>query len=113
MNQEEEQTNNKQTINNILPYPIKLLSLKAGALSVTPAKAPTTPALAQEPIRTELLAHSSVRYIQQLSSIQNLLLHLEGKGRSENTRIAYEMNLKALAFRANLGDPQSIGLARA
>jgi len=76
---------------------------------VTPAKAPTTPALAKEPIRAELLAHP--QYIQQLPNIQNLLLHLERKGRSENTRIAYEKNLKALALRADLNDPQSVELA--
>ena len=35
----------------------KLLNTMTGALSVTPAKAPTTPALIQEPVRTELLAH--------------------------------------------------------
>ena len=76
---------------------------------MTPAKAPTTPALAKESIRAELLAHP--QYIQQLPSIQNLLLHLERKGRSENTRIAYEKNLKALALRADLTDSQSVELA--
>jgi len=45
-------------------------------------------------IRTELLAQ---HYIQQLPSIQNLLLHIEAKGRSPNTIRAYEQNLKALA----------------
>jgi integrase len=37
-----------------------------------------------------------------------LLLHLEGKGRSENTRRAYEKNLKALALRADLRNPQEV-----
>jgi integrase len=40
-----------------------------------------------------------------------LLLHLEGKGRSENTRIAYEKNLKALAIRADLKDTKAVELA--
>jgi hypothetical protein len=39
-----------------------------------------------------------------------LLLHLEGKGRSENTRIAYEKNLKALAIRTNLKDTKAVEL---
>jgi len=39
-----------------------------------------------------------------------LLLHLEGKGRSENTRIAYEKNLKALAKRADLKDTKAVEL---
>ena len=89
----------------------QILRIKTGALSVAPAKVPTTPALAKEPIRAELLAPSSAEYIQQLPSIQNLLSHLERKGRSENTRIAYEKNLKALALRADLNDPQSVELA--
>jgi integrase len=57
-------------------------------------------------IRPELPA----QYIQQLPSIQNLLLHLEGKGRSENTRTAYEKNLKALAIRADLKDTKAVEL---
>jgi integrase len=40
-----------------------------------------------------------------------LLIHLEGKGRSENTRIAYEKNLKALAIRADLKDTKAVELA--
>jgi len=58
-------------------------------------------------IRPELPA----QYIQQLPNIENLLLHLEGKGRSENTRTAYEKNLKALAIRADLKDTKAVELA--
>ena len=61
----------------------------------------------EEVIRTELPA----RYIQQLPRIQSLLLHLEGKGRSENTRIAYEKNLKALAIRTDLNNSKEVELA--
>jgi integrase len=59
-------------------------------------------------IRTELPAQ---QYIQQLPSIQNLLLHLEAKGRSPNTIRAYEQNLKALAQRADLQNPKEVELA--
>ena len=65
---------------------------------------PSTTSLLKPSIRAELPA----QYIQQLPSIQNLLLHLEGKGRSENTRIAYEKNLKALAIRADLKDTKAV-----
>ena len=58
-------------------------------------------------IRAELPAQ---HYIQQLPSIQNLLLHLEGKGRAPNTVIAYEKNLKALALRADLKDTKTVEL---
>jgi len=68
---------------------------------------PTTTNLIKPHIRTELPA----QYIQQLPSIQNLLLHLEGKGRSQNTRLAYEKNLKALAIRADLKDTKAVELA--
>ena len=40
-----------------------------------------------------------------------MLLHLEGKGRSENTRTAYEKNLKALAIREDLKDTKAVELA--
>jgi len=58
-------------------------------------------------IRAELPA----QYIQQLPSIEKLLLHLEGKGRSKNTVEAYKKNLKALAIRADLKDPEAVQLA--
>jgi integrase len=61
----------------------------------------------QQVIRTELPAH----YIEQIPKIQSLLLHLEGKGRSENTRTAYEKNLKALSIRADLNDTKAVELA--
>ena len=67
---------------------------------------PTTTRIVKSPIRAELPA----LYIQQLPSIENLLLHLEGKGRSENTRTAYEKNLKALAIRADLKDTKAVEL---
>ena len=67
---------------------------------------PTTTRILKSPIRAELPA----QYIQQLPSIQNLLLHLEGKGRSENTRTAYEKNLKALAIRTDLKDNKAVEL---
>jgi integrase len=67
---------------------------------------PTTTRILKSPIRAELPA----QYIQQLPSIENLLLHLEGKGRSENTRTAYEKNLKALAIRADLKDTKAVEL---
>jgi integrase len=76
---------------------------------VTPAKAPTTPALAKEPIRAELLAQP--QYIQQLPSIENLLLYLEGKGRKPATILAYKKNLEALAIRSDLRNPQQVELA--
>jgi integrase len=65
---------------------------------------PTTTRILKSPIRAELPA----QYVQQLPSIENLLLHLEGKGRSENTRTAYEKNLKALAIRADLKDTKTV-----
>ena len=68
---------------------------------------PTTTRILKSSIRAELPA----QYIQQLPSIENLLLHLEGKGRSENTRTAYEKNLKALAIRADLKDTKAVELA--
>ena len=68
---------------------------------------PTTTDLPQQSIRPELPAH----YIQQLPSIENLLLHLEGKGRSRNTLTAYEKNLKALAKRTDLKNTQAVELA--
>jgi len=55
-------------------------------------------------IRAELPA----QYIQQLPTIQNLLIHLEGKGRSPNTITAYEKALKALAIRADLKDTKAV-----
>jgi integrase len=45
-----------------------------------------------------------------LPSIENLLLHLERKGRSKNTILAYQKNLKALAMRADLKDIESVEL---
>jgi integrase len=68
---------------------------------------PTTTRILKSPIRPELPA----QYIQQLPNIENLLLYLEGKGRSENTRTAYEKNLKALAIRADLKDTKAVELA--
>jgi len=72
-------------------------------------KTPSTPRITQESIRAELLAQP--QYIQQLPKIQALLLRLEGKGRSPNTLTAYEKNLKALAQRADLNNPQAVELA--
>jgi len=71
-------------------------------LEPTPPSSKTNPA-----VRTELHAQLT----EQIPSIQALLLHLEGKGRSENTRIAYEKNLKALAIRADLKDTKTVELA--
>jgi len=39
-----------------------------------------------------------------------LLLHLEGKGRSRNTLLAYEKNLRALATKASLSNTQAVEL---
>ena len=64
--------------------------------------------LRDQVIRAELLAP---QYIQQLLSIEILLLHLEGKGRSPNTITAYAKALKALALRADLKDTQTVELA--
>ena len=75
---------------------------------MTPAKTLTTPALAEEPIRPELPAQ---QYIQQLPSIQNLLLHLEGKRRKPATLQAVEKGLKALALRTDLENTQAVELA--
>jgi len=50
-------------------------------------------------------------YYKQIPNIQNLLLHLEGKGRSKNTLIAIAKALKALAIRADLNNPQTVELA--
>ena len=61
-------------------------------------------------IRTELLAHESIQ-LQSITNIQTLLLHLEGKGKSPRTIRAYEQNLKALAQRANLQNPEEVELA--
>jgi integrase len=65
-------------------------------------------------IRAELPAQCvklPAQYIQQLPSIQTLLTHLEGKGRSPNTRLAYQKGLKALALRADLKDTKAVELA--
>ena len=75
------------------------------------ATVPTTPALAKEPIRAELPAPSSPNTFNNYQVFKTFSLHLERKGRSENTRIAYEKNLKALALRADLNDTQSVELA--
>jgi hypothetical protein len=61
-------------------------------------------------IRTELLALESIQ-LQSITNIQTLLLHLEGKGKSPRTIRAYEQNLKALAQRANLQNPEEVELA--
>jgi len=79
---------------------------------VNPTLRHTTPTLeeaskSKEPIRAELPA----QYIQQLPTIQNLLSHLEGKGRSPNTVRMYEKSLKALAIRADLSDTEAVELA--
>lgn len=74
---------------------------------MTPRKTPTTPSLATEPIRAELLAH---QLTEQIPKIQALLLHLEGKGRRPNTLTAYEKDLKALAQRTNLNDTKAVEL---
>ncbi len=50
------------------------------------------------------------QYIQQLPSIENLLIHLEGKGRAPNTITAYKKNLKALALRADLKNTKEVEL---
>ena len=65
---------------------------------------PDTTEKAEKVIRAELPA----QYVQQLPNIETFLIHLEGKGRSENTRIAYEKNLKALALKADLKDTKTI-----
>ena len=52
-------------------------------------------------IRTELLAHANNQNnnldINTLLKVEKLLIHLEGKGKSENTRIATEKNLKLIS----------------
>jgi len=58
-------------------------------------------------IRPELPA----QVIQQLPSIQNLLLHLEGKGRKPATILAYKKNLEILALRSDLKKPLQVELA--
>jgi hypothetical protein len=66
-------------------------------------------------IRTELPVHDSSKLplldVNTLLKIEKLLLHLEGKGKSENTQIAARKNLKLLAKRANLNNPQEVELA--
>jgi integrase len=66
-------------------------------------------------IRTELLAHDTHQNINlninTLLKVEKLLLYLEGKGKSENTRIATEKNLKLISQRANLDNPQEVELA--
>jgi integrase len=58
-------------------------------------------------IRTEL----PVQYIKELPNIENLLSHLEGKGRKPATLQATEKGLKALALRADLKDTKAVELA--
>ena len=66
-------------------------------------------------IRTELLAHVTNQNtnldINTLLKVEKLILHLEGKGKSENTRIATEKNLKLISQRANLDNPEEVELA--
>ncbi len=49
-------------------------------------------------------------YTRQIASIENLLLHLEGKGRSPRTITAYAKALKALALRADLNNTKEVEL---
>ncbi len=66
-------------------------------------------------IRTELLAHATNRNtnlnINTLLKVERLLIYLEGKGKSENTRIAAEKNLKLISQRADLDNPKEVELA--
>jgi len=66
-------------------------------------------------IRAELLAHITNQNnnldINTLLKVEKLLVHLEGKGKSENTQIATRKNLKLIAQRANLGNPEEVELA--
>jgi hypothetical protein len=48
---------------------------------------------------------------ETLLRIGKLVLHLEGKGRSKNTQIAYEKNLYYLAQRADLSNTEEVDLA--
>jgi integrase len=62
------------------------------------------------PTKQSVLSYTP-QYIQQLPAIEKLLLHLEGKGRSPRTILAYKKSLKALALRANLNDTTETELA--
>jgi integrase len=66
-------------------------------------------------IRAELPAHATNQNnnldINTLLKVEKLLIHLEGKGKSENTRIATEKNLKLISQRANLDNPEEVELA--
>jgi hypothetical protein len=66
-------------------------------------------------IRTELLAHANNTNtnleINTLLKVEKLLLCLEGKGKSGNTRIPTEKNLKLISQRANLDSPREVELA--
>ncbi len=63
------------------------------------------------PIRAELLAHTTKQQhrvnidTKTLLKIEEVKLHLEGKGRSPNTLDGFERHMKQLAQRANLDIP--------
>jgi hypothetical protein len=71
----------KQSMDNETKDKEAFQRITTGALSVTPMKTPSTPRITQESIRAELFAHTASQLKEQIPSIQNLLLHLEDKGR--------------------------------
>ena len=62
-------------------------------------------------IRPELPAQQHQPLTKAIPNIQNLLLHLERRDKAKNTLIAVAKNLKALAKRGNLENPEEIALA--
>jgi hypothetical protein len=113
MRQEDTETQGK-TSNNTPPITkrtqtqTKILSPMTGALSRETDLAPSTTDLL---IRAELPAQTVNQLQQEIPNIQGLLLHVERKGKAKNTIIAVAKNLKALAGRGNLQNPEEIALA--
>ena len=101
INQHQTQTTNKE-----------LHSLTTGALSVLSHNSHRTSHM--NATQLSVLSYSPplpATYYKQIPDIQNLLPHLEGKGRSKNTLIAYAKALKALTIRADLQDTKAVELA--
>jgi len=86
------ETNNQNKMSNQELHPTtKLLSLEAGALFRPSHNSRGTTHMNDDSvIRTELPAHNTSNLTEQIPSIQNLLLHLEGKGRKPATLEAIE-----------------------
>jgi hypothetical protein len=83
----------------------KLLSPKAGALSVmSPKQSGNPPFVENSRIRTELLAHRNLVNeipIDKLLKIEKVAIYLEGKGKQPNKLDFFRRHINVLARHAN------------